>query len=178
MDNIQSLRFSDEPGFEVYYAAFSKGMDLLRIFGVSAFYHDSAAALIEDGRIVAAAQKERFTSKKHDSAFSDNAITYYLNKAGVGLSQVDFVTFYDNPFLKFERLLETYLSYVPKGFTSFKMVMLLWRKEKLFQKDFLRKQLKKLDLDLDWMNNLLFLEHHFSTASSAFPPSPFEDAFQ
>ena len=148
----------------------------MRILGVSAFYHDSAAALIEDGRIVAAAQEERFSRKKHDAAFPDLAISYCLEEAGIGLSDVDFVTFYDKPFLKFERLLETYLSYAPKGFTSFKMAMPIWLKEKLFQKDLLRKKLKEYDAGFDWINKLLFSEHHFSHAASAFFPSPFEEA--
>lgn len=148
----------------------------MRILGVSAFYHDSAAALIEDGAIVAAAQEERFTRKKHDASFPENAISYCLEEAGIGLSEIDFVAFYDKPFLKFERLLETYISYAPKGFTSFKMAMPLWLKEKLFQKDFLRKQFKKYDPDFDWMNKLLFSEHHYSHAASAFFPSPFEEA--
>ena len=111
----------------------------MRILGISAFYHDSAAALIEDGRIIAAAQEERFTRKKHDSAFPEQAISYCLEASGGDLSDVDFVCFYDKPFLKFERLLETYVSYAPKGFSSFKMAMPLWLKEKLFQKDLLKK---------------------------------------
>ena len=148
----------------------------MRILGVSAFYHDSAAALIEDGRIVAAAQEERFSRKKHDAAFPDLAISYCLNEAGIGLSDIDFVVFYDKPFLKFERLLETYLSFAPKGFTSFKMAMPIWLKEKLFQKDLLRKKFKEYDIAFDWMNKLLFSEHHFSHAASAFFPSPYEEA--
>jgi carbamoyltransferase len=148
----------------------------MRILGVSAFYHDSAAALIEDGHIVAAAQEERFTRKKHDSAFPEQAISYCLEEAGVGLADIDFVTFYDKPFLKFERLLETYLSFAPKGFSSFKMAMPLWLKEKLFQKDLLRKQFQQYDPAFDRSNKLLFSEHHFSHAASAFFPSPFKDA--
>ncbi|NQU57046.1 MAG: hypothetical protein HQ513_07410, partial [Rhodospirillales bacterium] len=148
----------------------------MRILGVSAFYHDSAAALIQDGHIVGAAQEERFSRKKHDSAFPEQAISYCLDEAGITLSDVDFVAFYDKPFLKFERLLETYLSFAPKGFSSFKMAIPIWLKEKLFQKDLLRKQFKKYDADFDWMHKLLFSEHHFSHAASAFFPSPFEDA--
>ena len=148
----------------------------MRILGISAFYHDSAAALIEDGLIVAAAQEERFSRKKHDAAFPDLAISYCLNEAGIGLSDIDFVVFYDKPFLKFERLLETYLSFAPKGFTSFKMAMPIWLKEKLFQKDLLRKKFKEYDIAFDWMNKLLFSEHHFSHAASAFFPSPYEEA--
>lgn len=148
----------------------------MRILGVSAFYHDSAAALIDDGAIIAAAQEERFTRKKHDAAFPENAIAYCLREAGLDLRDIDFVAFYDKPFLKFERLLETYLSYAPKGFTSFKMAMPLWLKEKLFQKGLLRKKFQEYDPDFDWLNKLLFSEHHFSHAASAFFPSPFEDA--
>ena len=148
----------------------------MRILGVSAFYHDSAAALIEDGQVIAAAQEERFTRKKHDAGFPGGAISYCLEEAGISLKDVDSVAFYDKPFLKFERLLETYLSYAPKGFASFKMAMPIWLKEKLFQKDLLRKQFKTYDPEFDWMNKLLFSEHHFSHAASAFFPSPYEDA--
>jgi len=148
----------------------------VHILGISAFYHDSAAALIDDGSIVAAAQEERFTRKKHDASFPDQAIAYCLEVAGLQLKDIDYVTFYDKPFLKFERLLETYLSYAPLGFTSFKMAMPLWLKEKLFQKDLLRKKFLEYDPEFDWINKLLFSEHHFSHAASAFFPSPFEDA--
>jgi carbamoyltransferase len=148
----------------------------LRILGVSAFYHDSAAALIEDGYILAAAQEERFTRKKHDAAFPKQAITYCLEEAGFTLDQIDYVAFYDKPFLKFERLIETYLAFAPRGFQSFKMAMPVWLKEKLFQKDLLHKQFKEFDPDFDWQNKLLFSEHHMSHAASAFFPSPFEEA--
>ena len=148
----------------------------MRILGVSAFYHDSAAALIEDGQIIAAAQEERFTRKKHDERFPENAISYCLEEAGIELGEIDFVTFYDKPFLKFERLLETYLAFAPIGFRSFKMAIPVWLKEKLFQKDLLRKKFKAFDEDFDWQNKLLFSEHHQSHAASAFFPSPFEDA--
>jgi len=148
----------------------------MRILGLSALYHDSAATLVEDGRIVAAAQEERFTRKKHDSRFPENAIRYCLEEAGVGLDQIDFVAFYDKPFLKFERLLETYLAFAPRGFSSFKMAIPVWLKEKLFQKDLLHKELAKFDPEFDWKNKLLFAEHHQSHAASAFFPSPFEDA--
>jgi len=148
----------------------------LRILGISAFYHDSAAALIGDGRIVAAAQEERFTRKKHDSRFPVHAIGYCLEEAGIGLDGVDFVVFYDKPFLKFERLLETYLAFAPRGFTSFRMAMPLWLREKLFQKDLLSRELKRFDPDYDWAGRLLFAEHHQSHAASAFFPSPFEEA--
>ena len=148
----------------------------MRILGISAFYHDSAAALIEDGLVIAAAQEERFTRKKHDAAFPDNAIKYCLEEAGISLSDVDYVAFYDKPFLKFERLLETYLSFAPRGFRSFKLAIPVWLKEKLFQKDLLRKKFKAFDADFDWQNKLLFSEHHQSHAASAFFPSPFEEA--
>ena len=148
----------------------------MRILGISAFYHDSAAALIGDGRIVAAAQEERFTRKKHDSRFPVHAIGYCLEEAGIGLDGVDFVVFYDKPFLKFERLLETYLAFAPRGFTSFRMAMPLWLREKLFQKDLLSRELKRFDPDYDWAGRLLFAEHHQSHAASAFFPSPFEEA--
>ena len=148
----------------------------MRILGVSAFYHDSAAALIEDGRIVAAAQEERFTRKKHDAGFPDHAIKFCLSHAGIGLQDVDFVAFYDKPFLKFERLLETYLAFAPRGFRSFNMAIPVWLREKLFQKDLLRKKFRDFDPAFDWKNKLLFAEHHLSHAASAFFPSPFEDA--
>jgi carbamoyltransferase len=148
----------------------------LRILGLSALYHDSAAALVEDGRIVAAAQEERFTRKKHDAAFPENAIAYCLAEAGIGLNDLDYVVFYDKPFLKFERLLETYVAFAPRGFTSFKTAIPVWLKEKLFQKDLLSREFKRLAPDFDWMNKLLFAEHHLSHAASAFFPSPFEDA--
>ena len=148
----------------------------MRILGISAFYHDSAAALIEDGLVIAAAQEERFTRKKHDAAFPDNAIKYCLEEADISLSDVDYVAFYDKPFLKFERLLETYLSFAPRGFRSFKLAIPVWLKEKLFQKDLLRKKFKAFDADFDWQNKLLFSEHHQSHAASAFFPSPFEEA--
>ena len=148
----------------------------MRILGISAFYHDSAAALIEDGRIAAAAQEERFTRKKHDSGFPAHAIRYCLEDSGGGLEGVDFVAFYDKPFLKFERLLETYLAFAPKGFQSFNMAMPIWLREKLFQKDLLRKKFKAFDSEFDWKNKLLFAEHHQSHAASAFFPSPFEEA--
>jgi carbamoyltransferase len=148
----------------------------LRILGVSAFYHDSAAALIEDGRIIAAAQEERFTRKKHDAAFPKQAISYCLEASGGELSEVDFVCFYEKPFLKFERLLKTYLSYAPRGFSSFKTAMPLWLKEKLFQRNILKEKFKRFDSQFDWTNKILFSEHHFSHAASAFYPSPFQNS--
>jgi carbamoyltransferase len=148
----------------------------MRILGLSAFYHDSAAALVEDGRIRAAAQEERFTRKKHDAGFPHRAVDYCLAEAGIGLAQVDRVVFYDKPFIKFERLLETYLSFAPRGFRSFRMAMPLWLKEKLFQKRLLKEELQALAPDYDWDERLLFSEHHLSHAASAFYPSPFEEA--
>ncbi len=148
----------------------------MRILGLSALYHDSAAALLEDGRIVAAAQEERFTRKKHDSAFPENAIAYCLQEAGAKLADVDHVVFYDKPFLKFERLLETYVAFAPRGFQSFRMALPLWLKEKLFQKTLLSDALRALAPDVDWDERLLFSEHHLSHAASAFYPSPFESA--
>jgi len=147
----------------------------MRVVGISAFYHDSAAALVEDGRIVAAAQEERFTRKKHDSSFPKNAIAYCLEEAGAELDDLDHAVFYDKPFLKFERLLETYLAFAPRGFSSFRTAMPLWLKEKLFQKSLLKGELKKFAQSFD-VNRLLFCEHHLSHAASAFYPSPFEDA--
>ena len=148
----------------------------MRILGISAFYHDSAAALVEDGRIVAAAQEERFSRKKHDARFPVNAINYCLSESAGGLSGVDYVVFYDKPFLKFERLLETYLAFAPRGFKSFRMAIPLWLREKLFLKDMLKKELGKLGNRQGWNGRLLFSEHHLSHAASAFFPSPFEEA--
>jgi len=148
----------------------------MRILGISGFYHDSAAALVEDGRIVAAAQEERFTRKKHDAGFPVNAVRFCLDQAEIDLKDVDRVVFYDKPFLKFERLLETYVAFAPYGFKSFCKAMPVWLREKLFQKDLIRKQLKEAFGDFDWMNNLLFCEHHMSHAASAYFPSPFDEA--
>ena len=148
----------------------------MRILGISAFYHDSAAALIDDGKIIAAAQEERFTRKKQDAGFPVHAMEYCLEEAGAALSDVDFIAFYDKPFLKFERLLETYVAFAPKGFESFRMAMPLWIKEKLFQKSMLCDKLKAHAPDNNWDNRLLFAEHHQSHAASAFYPSPFETA--
>src|ERR1700753_3785538 len=147
----------------------------MRILGISAFYHDSAAALVEDGRIVAAAQEERFTRKKHDPSFPTNAISYCLETIGSKSADSDHVAFYEKPFLKFERLLETYIALAPQGFRSFQMAIPLWLKEKLFQKSLLRKNLKEFDEDVA-SDRLLFTEHHLSHAASAFFPSPFERA--
>jgi carbamoyltransferase len=148
----------------------------MRVLGISAFYHDSAAALIEDGKLVGAAQEERFTRKKHDSGFPQKAVQYCLDAAGIKLADVDYVAFYDKPFLKFERLLETYLAFAPRGFQSFRMAMPLWLKEKLFQKTLLRDEMKHWQPDFDWHRRLLFGEHHQSHAASAFFPSPYEEA--
>lgn len=147
-----------------------------RILGLSAFYHDSAAALIEDGRIIAAAQEERFTRKKQDPRFPENAAAYCLQQAGITMAEVDYVAFYDKPLLKFERLLETYLTFVPKGFRSFSMAIPVWMREKLFQKSLLTKKLKKLSGGENWNKKILFSEHHQSHAASAFYPSPFDEA--
>jgi len=148
----------------------------MRILGISAFYHDSAAALVDDGRIVAAAQEERFTRKKHDAGFPRHAIEYCLRESGGGLTEVDHVVFYDKPFLKFERLLETYLAFAPRGFASFSMAIPLWLREKLFQKSLLKKELKTYAPTYDWEQRLLFAEHHQSHAASAFFASPFQEA--
>ena len=147
----------------------------MRILGLSAYYHDSAAALIEDGRIIAAAQEERFTRKKHDPAFPTQAIAYCLEEAGCTLAEIDHVAFYDKPFTKFERLLETYLAFAPKGFTSFRKSMPVWLREKLFQKDLLLNELKAFDPAFP-ASKLLFGEHHYSHAASAYYPSPFDEA--
>jgi carbamoyltransferase len=148
----------------------------MRILGLSAFYHDSAAALVVDGRIVAAAQEERFTRIKQDSAYPTNAIAYCLAEGRIALNDVDYVAFYDKPFLKFERLLETYLASAPSGYQSFRMAMPVWLKDKLFQKKLLGEKLQKAEPDFDWKHRLLFAEHHISHAASAFYPSPFDDA--
>src|SRR5918911_1696543 len=147
----------------------------MRILGISALYHDSAAALVVDGRIVAAAQEERFTRKKHDSGFPRHALEYCLAAGNTRLEELDFVVFYDKPFIKFERLLETYMAFAPRGFKSFAMAIPLWLREKLFQKSWLTAELRKVAPDYD-NANLLFTEHHLSHAASAFFPSPFDEA--
>jgi len=147
------------------------------ILGVSAFYHDSAACLLKDGEIIAAAQEERFTRKKHDAGFPSNAIRYCLKEAGIAAKDIDNVVFYEKPFVKFERLLETYLAFAPKGFRSFAKAMPVWIKDKLFQKSALIKEFRStIDDDVNWRELLLFSEHHLSHAASAFYPSPFESA--
>ncbi len=148
----------------------------MRILGISAFYHDAAAALICDGEIVAAAQEERFTRKKHDADFPSRALDFCLRRGGITLDQVDLVAFYDKPFLKFERLLETYLAFAPRGFKSFRLAIPLWLREKLFLKDLIKKKLRDGAPDFDWDNRLVFSEHHLSHAASAFFPSPFASA--
>ena len=147
------------------------------ILGISAFYHDSAACLLKDGEIIAAAQEDRFTRKKGDDSFPHHAIQYCLKEAKITASQIDNVVFYEKPFVKFERLLETYLAFAPKGFSSFAKAMPVWIKDKLFQKSALIKELNStLDEDVKWQERLLFSEHHLSHAASAFYPSPFENA--
>ncbi len=147
------------------------------ILGISAFYHDSAACIISNGNIIAAAQEERFTRKKHDSSFPINAIKYCLKEAEIKSSDLKNIVFYEKPFLKFERLLETYLAFAPKGFRSFTLSLPIWVKEKLFQKNLIIKELNKnLGNTTNWKDILLFSEHHLSHAASAFYPSPFEKA--
>jgi len=147
------------------------------ILGVSAFYHDSAACLLKDGEIIVAAQEERFTRRKHDPGFPVHAIQHCLKAAGINAHQLHHVVFYEKPFLKFERLLETYLAFAPKGFISFAKSMPLWIKDKLFQKSAITRKLKsQIDSNVDWNALLLFSEHHLSHAASAFYPSPFDRA--
>jgi len=146
------------------------------ILGISAFYHDSAACILRDGKIIAAAQEERFTRKKHDPDYPQNAINFVLKYAKLKLSEVDQIVFFEKPFLKFERLLETYVAFAPKGFVSFTKAMPLWIKEKLFQKNLLFNKLKEHDQNYKSDNNIFFSDHHLSHAASAFFPSPFEEA--
>ena len=148
----------------------------MNILGISAFYHDSAAALLVDGEIIAAAQEERFTRRRHDSSLPKESIAYCLREAELQFSDVDRVVFYDKPFLKFERLLETYMAYAPRGFRSFAKSMPLWITEKLFQKNTIRLELQQLAPHYDWENRLLFSEHHLSHAASAYFPSGFQEA--
>jgi len=146
------------------------------VLGISAFYHDSAAALIRDGEIIAAAQEERFTRKKHDASFPENAIRYCLQEAKINGEKVDRIAYYEKPFVKFDRLLETYLAFAPRGFESFRKAMPVWMNEKLFQRDILKKELDNIDPFLGASEKLLFSEHHFSHAASAYYPSPFRRA--
>ena len=150
--------------------------EMTAILGISAFYHDSAAALIVNGKIVAAAQEERFTRVKHDPRYPGNAVDYVLSEGNLKLSDIDYVAFYDKPFLKFERLIETYVAFAPRGLRSFSMAMPIWLREKLFQKDLLFNELKQHDSSFNDVSKLLFSEHHYSHAASAFFPSPFQDA--
>ena len=146
------------------------------ILGISAFYHDSAACILIDGEIIAAAQEERFTRKKHDPSYPHNAVEFVLNYAKLKLHQIDQIVFFEKPFLKFERLLETYVAFAPKGFLSFSKAMPLWIKEKLFQKNLLFNYLKEHDENYNSDKNIFFSDHHLSHAASAFFPSPFEEA--
>jgi len=149
----------------------------MKILGLSAFYHDSAACLVVDGQVVAAAQEERFTRKKHDAGFPTQAVAYCLAEGGIEALDLDYVVFYDKPFLKFERLLETYLAFAPRGFQSFVTSLPVWLKDKLFQKSLIAKILnEQFGGGIDWTTRLLFSEHHLSHAASAFFPSPFEEA--
>ncbi len=149
---------------------------MTKILGISAFYHDSAAALIINGEIISAAQEERFSRIKHDSKYPYNAIEFVLKNSNLKLSEIDHIVFFEKPFLKFERLLETYLAFAPKGFKSFSMSMPIWLREKLFQKKFLFDQLKRHDQNFNDIEKINFSEHHYSHAASAFYPSPFKDA--
>ena len=146
------------------------------ILGISAFYHDSAAVTVVDGKIIAAAQEERFSRKKHDSRYPFNAVNYVLEASNLKLNEIDYIVFFEKPFLKFERLLETYVAFAPKGFKSFCMSMPIWLRKKLFQKKFLFEKLKQHDDNFDDINKIYFSEHHYSHAASAFYPSPFKDA--
>ena len=146
------------------------------ILGISAFYHDSAAALVVDGEIIAAAQEERFSRKKHDPGYPFNAVNYVLTEGKLKLNEVDHIVFFEKPFLKFERLLETYMAFAPRGFKSFSLSMPLWLREKLFQKKFLFDKLKQHDENFKDIKKIKFSEHHYSHAASAFYPSPFENA--
>ena len=149
---------------------------MTNILGISSFFHDSAAALIQNGKIVAAAQEERFSRKKHDERFPKNAIKYVLQEGNLELSEVDYIVFFEKPFLKFERLLETYLAFAPRGFKSFSLAMPIWLREKLFQKKYLFDHLQELDNSFKDIKKIKFSEHHYSHAASAFYPSPFEEA--
>ena len=146
------------------------------ILGISAFYHDSAAALIRGGKIISAAQEERFSRTKHDARYPFNAVKYVLEEGNIKLSEIDHIVFFEKPFLKFERLLETYMAFAPKGFKSFSLSMPLWLREKLFQKKFLFDKLKHHDEEFEDIKKIKFSEHHYSHAASAFYPSPFKEA--
>ena len=148
---------------------------MISILGISAFYHDSAAVILIDGEIIAAAQEERFTRTKHDDSYPINAIDYCLLEADLLFEELDYIVFYDKPFLTFERLLETYVAFAPKGFQSFRFTMPIWLRDKLFLKNMLIKEIKKKDANFD-SKKLMFSEHHFSHAASAFFASPYEEA--
>ena len=149
---------------------------MISILGISAFYHDSAAALLRNGEIIAAAQEERFSRKKHDARYPYNAVKYVLEEGNINLNEVDHIVFFEKPFLKFERLLETYMAFAPRGFKSFSLSMPIWLREKLFQKKFLFDNLKQHDEKFQDINKIKFSEHHYSHAASAFYPSPFKEA--
>ena len=142
------------------------------ILGISAFYHDSAAATVVDGKIIAAAQEERFSRKKHDSRYPFNAVNYVLEASNLKLNKIDYIVFFEKPFLKFERLIETYVAFAPKGFKSFCMSMPIWLREKLFQKKFLFEKLKQHDDNFDDINKIYFSEHHLSHGPRVDLPSP------
>ncbi len=148
----------------------------MKILGISSFYHDSSASLLVDGKIVSAVQEERFTRIKHDFRFPSQSINYILKENKIRLNDVDYIVFYEKPFLKFERLIETYLAFVPKGFKSFKMSMPVWVKEKLFHRNIIKKKLLELDKTFDKEKKIFFSEHHLSHAASAFYPSPFNES--
>ena len=151
-------------------------LDKMKILGISAFYHDSAAVLLDNGEIIAAAQEERFTRKKHDPSFPSNAVRFCLQYAACSINELDAVVFYDKPFLKFERLLETYYAFAPKGLFSFLRSMPVWIKEKLFMKKIIVEELEKIEALDKKKLKILFPEHHFSHAASAFYPSDFDEA--
>ncbi len=148
----------------------------MKILGISSFYHDSSASLIENGEIISAAQEERFSRIKHDNSFPSQSIKFILNDNNIKLNNIDYIVFYEKPFLKFERLIETYLAFVPKGFDSFKVSMPIWAKEKLFQRNLIKKKLLEIDENFDTKKKIYFSEHHLSHAASAFYPSPYEKA--
>ena len=155
---------------------YTQYFNVTSILGISAFYHDSAACILKNGEIVAAAQEERFTRKKHDPSYPKNAINFVLNYAELKLSEVDQIVFFEKPFLKFERLLETYVAFAPRGFVSFAKAMPIWIKDKLFQKNMLFNKLKEHDENYKSDGNIFFSDHHLSHAASAFYPSPFDEA--
>lgn len=146
------------------------------ILGISSFYHDSAASLVKNGNIISAVQEERFTRIKHDSKFPTKAISYILSENKIKLTDIDFIVFYEKPFLKFERIIETFIAFAPSGIKSFCFSMPLWLREKLFQKKLIFDELKKIDSNFKSYNKIKFSNHHLSHSASAFPPSPFEEA--